>query len=222
MMTPGKIALLLAVAGLAGCATQSDPWLQGETPKQLQVEHLRMKFVAAFAPGSAELSRTEAARLNAFLDQTGIRHNDHVYIEAPAEDPMAAARIGRVAKELDRRGLGAQTIPAEANGPAPNQLAMLVDRYVVSLPDCPDWQLPPNDDHGNLPASNLGCATTTNLGLMIDDPHDLIAGRTPGLNDGAPAINAVARYRDEKVKPLGSTSSGSAGSGASSSTSMTQ
>jgi pilus assembly protein CpaD len=102
---------------------------------------------------------------------------------------------------------------------------MLVDRYVVSLPDCPDWQLPPNDDHDNAPASNLGCSTTTNLGLMIDDPHDLVAGRTPGLADGAPAINAVGRYRDDKVKPLnaasGSSSSSSSSSG-SSSTSTSQ
>jgi pilus assembly protein CpaD len=220
--TPGTIALLLAVVGLAGCSPAPEPWLQGESPRHLEVQHLRMKFVAAFAPGTAELSRGEAARLDAFLDQSGIRRNDHLYVEASTEDRMAAARIGRIARELDRHGLGAQTIPAEAEGPGANQLALLVDRYVVNLPDCPNWALPPNDDHDNQPPANFGCSTTTNLGLMIDDPHDLVVGRTPGPAEGDPALNAMARYRADKVKPLASSAGSSSGgsSGASSSASQ--
>jgi pilus assembly protein CpaD len=217
MKTPGRIALAFALIGLAGCAPQPEHWLQGESPKQLQVEHLRMKYVAAFAPGSAELSRAEATRLDAFLDQSGIRRNDHLYIEAATDDRMAGMRIGQLAKALDRRGLGAQTIPTDADAPAPNQLTMLIDRYVVSLPDCPNWKLPPNDDHDNAVASNFGCATTTNLGLMIDDPHDLIAGRTPGPAEGDPALNAVSRYRNDKVKPLAGSSGGSSGGASSAS-----
>lgn len=207
-------ALGLAIAlGIAGCAPEPEHWVSGESPKQLHVDHLRMKFIATFAPGSADLSKTEIAKLDAFLDQSGVRHNDHVYIEASPDDHMAATRISRLAKELDRRGLGAQTIPADTDGPTPNQLTMLVDRYVVSLPDCPKWTLPPADDHGNEVASNFGCATTTDLGLMVDDPRDLVIGRTMGPADATPGIDAVSRYRDDKPKPLTS-SGGGTGAGA--------
>lgn len=217
MMKLNTALLTLAVAlSLGGCIQQPEEhWTSGETPKKLHVDHLRMKFVAMFAAGSADLSKEEIARLDAFLDQSGVRHNDHVYIEASASDRMATTRIGRLAKELDRRGLGAQTIPAEADGPTQNQVAMLVDRYVVSLPDCPNWTPPADDDHGNNVGSNFGCANMTNLGLMIDDPRDLVMGRTPGPSDAEPIINSVARYHNDKVKPLtGGSSSGGAGGGA--------
>lgn len=210
IMIKMNVAILgLAIAlGIAGCTPEAEHWVGGESPKRLHVDHLRMKFIATFAPDSADLSKTEIAKLDAFLDQSGVRHSDHVYIEASPDDPMAATRIGQLAQELDRRGLGAQAVPADADGPTANQLIVLVDRYVVSLPDCPNWTLPPANDHGNEVASNFGCATTTDLGLMIDDPRDLVIGRTMGPADANPAIDAVARYRDDKSKPLAGSGGG--------------
>jgi pilus assembly protein CpaD len=194
------LALVSALA-LAGCdiSPEPNPWTQGESPHPVHVDHLRMKFVADFAPGSSELASGVAARLDTFLDQSAIRANDRVYIEAPADGRLVAARIGQLVKRLDRRGLGAQTLPSSAAAGA-DQLTMLVDRYVVTLPDCPNWSLPPNDDHGNQPAPNFGCANATNFGLMIDDPRDLVVGRVPGPAEAEPGINAIHRYRTDRVK----------------------
>jgi pilus assembly protein CpaD len=210
-------ALCLATSvTLTGCDTmpEQNPWTQGESPQHLHVEHLRMKFVADFAPGSAELAGGSADRLEAFLAQSAVHGTDHVFIEAPADSRLAAMRIGRLVKLLDRRGLGAQTLPPASNASS-DQLVLLLDRYVVTLPECPNWTLPPKDDHGNGPATNFGCANATNFGLMVDDPRDLVMGRVPGPAESEPGINAIARYRSDKVKSIGTatgqTSSGGGG-----------
>jgi pilus assembly protein CpaD len=79
---------------------------------------------------------------------------------------------------------------------------LVVGRYVVTTPDCPDWTKPTTGDRGNSPSGNFGCATATNLGLMVADPGGLVVGRSLGPNDPYLSTGAVRRYRDDKVKPL--------------------
>ncbi len=216
-MIDRKIATLclLVATGIAGCAPETEKWTDGEAPKQLRVEHLRVQFTADFAPGSSAIDSVAKGKLEVFLAQAGIRPNDHVTIEAAAEDPLAATRINELAKELDRHGIGAQVQAATpGDGVAANHLVVVFDRYAMVLPNCPDWTPPPADDHGNDPSRNFGCANITNLGLMIDNPRDIVAGRTLGPADGEPGLNAIDRYRNDKVKPL-PTNGGASGGGAS-------
>ena len=58
--------------------------------------------------------------------------------------------------------------------------------YLVTLPPCPDWSRQSGTDFANLPHSNFGCATQTNLGLMIAEPEDLVRGRKLAPADGDP------------------------------------
>jgi len=78
--------------------------------------------------------------------------------------------------------------------------AVVVERYVVTPPDCPNWTKPPYGDHSNTPASNFGCATATNLGLMVADPRDLVIGRSLGPPRGDPALYGYSRYRVGKPR----------------------
>ena len=121
---------------------------------------------------------------------------------------------------LSRRGLGAETMAVPPSGVAPDHLLVLLDRYVVTPPACPDWSDSPNTPHSNVPGSNFGCATASNFALMVDNPRDLMVGRTLAPGEGDPALGAVQRYRNEAVKPLiGASASGGAPGGASSSSS---
>ena len=49
--------------------------------------------------------------------------------------------------------------------------------------------------------SNLGCATTANLGAMMADPAT-DPGRTPGAADAKGSAGAIQRYRAGKIRPL--------------------
>ena len=75
----------------------------------------------------------------------------------------------------------------------------IVGRYVVIPPKCPDWTKQSGADPSNRVSSNFNCATTSNLGLMLADPGDLIRGRPKGPGDGVAASRLVRKYRDGKV-----------------------
>jgi pilus assembly protein CpaD len=174
---------------------------------------VRLTHPAMFGPNAVKLSSEESQKLSAFLDNAQVSADDHVYIEQPANgDRLAAQRVGQIAHQLAARGIGVRTLPAKGDIPA-DQLTVLVERYVVTPPTCPDWTKDPVADHENEVYSNFGCANVTNLGLMVADPRDLVIGRQMGPEVGNPALAGVARYRDGKPKGLISAGSYQAGSG---------
>jgi len=90
---------------------------------------------------------------------------------------------------------------------APKQLRVEGNRVI--LPPCPNWSQYPASDFTNVKSSNFGCATATNLGLMVAYPADLAAGRELARADATPAVSGVTRYLTDKVK-LPETGSGAA------------
>lgn len=205
-------SLLCACAGLglllAACST-NDRAASTPPPKELKVTYTELKLRTDFVHAGAAFAPGAAAKLDAFLDDAGVTSDDHVYLEAARGDRLAAQRIGRISRELTRRGIGARVLPAADEGVDTDQLLVKVERYVVTPPKCPDWTKSPlYGQHDNQVASNFGCATTSNLGLMVADPRDLTVGRVMGPEEGDPAIASIARYRDGKPKPLPGSSSG--------------
>ncbi|HZB92476.1 MAG TPA: CpaD family pilus assembly lipoprotein [Stellaceae bacterium] len=210
-MTQRLILCLCAGLGLvlAACSSSDDTEVAPvTTPKQLKVDYTELTQPVGFVPGSARLESGEGARLDAFLDSSGVTPDDHVYLQTASGDPLAAQRIGTLSHALAQRGIGAKALPATEHGIAANRLLVKVERYVVTLPNCPDWTKTPFEAHDNGVGSNFGCATVSDFGLMVADPHDLVVGRTLGPEEGDPAIAAIERYRAGKPKDLLSNSSG--------------
>ena len=90
-----------------------------------------------------------------------------------------------------------------------NTLLVVVERYVVTPPDCPNWTKSSSDDHDNSQTSNFGCSTVTNLGLMVANPRDLVIARQLGPASAAQAGLAIQRYRSGQTAPLPSDTAGS-------------
>jgi pilus assembly protein CpaD len=196
------VPLLCAALGLlaAGCTPSTSEWSSAAAPKTPRVQYTRLHHEAAFKPGSSELAAGEAAQLRRFFDQAAVTSEDHVYFEPAIEDRLTAARIGRLTKLVDAHGIGAKTLPAAEGALAHDSVNIVVERYVVVPPDCPNWTSPSVGDHSNQPGSNFGCSDATNLGLMVADPRDLLMGRTLGPAEGDAALAAVKRYREGKPK----------------------
>lgn len=187
---------------LAACSSDEDQLVPMVQPKQLKVDYTELKQPVDFVHNSAKLAPGEGERLRAFLSSSGVTPDDHVYLETASDDRLAAQRIGSVSRELDQRGIGAKVLPASERDVGVDSLLVKVERYVVTLPNCPDWTKSPYQSHDNQVASNYGCATVTNFGLMVADPRDLVVGRTLGPAEGDPAIAAIERYRAGKPKDL--------------------
>lgn len=65
---------------------------------------------------------------------------------------------------------------------------------IIIPPNCPDWSTGSNINYGNTKSSNYGCATITNFGEMIEDPNDMITGKSTRLTNGARSGLPVSAY----------------------------
>jgi len=198
--------LAATAAALAACGPTTSHWSPAESPKRNTVQWVRFTHPVHFAPGAADLDPSETRRLDAFLDRIGAGADDQIRIASFADpglgENLAARRAGVVATHLRDRGLWSRRATAPAQSVAGEDTAtVLLGRYVVTPPDCPDWRKPPTGDFANHAASNFGCASATNLGLMLADPGDLIRGRSMGPGDGDALARGVRKYREGEAKP---------------------
>jgi len=219
------ICLALACGALAACDYPGE-WSAAEAPRQLRVDFQRLSHTAGFGASATQLAQTEQESLTAFLQAAQVTTDDPVYLEGAASDRLSGARISALARDLTRQGYSVATLPAAPDAVPKNALLVVVERYVVTPPDCPNWTKSSSDDHENAQSSNFGCADATNLGLMVADPRDLVISRQLGPAGAAQAGLAIQRYRAGQTTPLigtqagqtyGSTQSGAGGGGAPSS-----
>ena len=207
-------ALVLGLAALAApaCTPTESYWSEAQAvSRQSRVEPVRLLHDVRFAAG-AQLSPTEGARLEDFLDRHDVGYGDRVYVLTETRGG-SEQRTSNVVNYMAAQGIKA--VPLASPEAEPGLVRVVVNRYVVVPPNCPDWSKPATSDYGNTPMSNLGCATTANLGAMIADPGELIRGRTPGPADAEGSSGSIQRYRAGKIKPLQTltTDGGAAGGG---------
>ncbi|MGH7124289.1 MAG: CpaD family pilus assembly lipoprotein, partial [Stellaceae bacterium] len=202
------LGLALICGALAACDSPGE-WSAAEAPRQLRVDFQRLTHTAGFSASATQLAQNEQESLGAFLQTAQVTTDDPVYLEGPAGDRLSAQRISTLARNLTQQGYSVATLPAAPDAVPRNALLVVVERYVVTPPACPNWTKSQSGDHENAQNSNFGCSDATNLGLMVADPRDLVIGRDLGPAGAAQAGLAIQRYRDGKTSPLSPTSAGS-------------
>jgi pilus assembly protein CpaD len=212
-----RAALLSAALALAACDSPIEQWQPVQAPKTSTVEFVRLNHTVRFAPGAAVPAPIETRRLMNFVDDAEIAGGDEIYLDAAPTDRLSQARQASIRRLLSQRGIRTTALPAIAGADGErlalgDEVALQVERYVVTPPACPNWSKPPGGDPTNTVGSNFGCATTTNLGLMIANPRDLLIGRKPGPADAEPALRAIQNYRSGN--PIVLPNNGQAQSGA--------
>lgn len=83
---------------------------------------------------------------------------------------------------------------------------------VASAQPCPPFVDHPEDSHANTASPYGGCTNRVNLEEMLEDKHDLAAGRALGPANGEREAKAVKDYEEGKTK-TSPTSGASAGTG---------
>jgi pilus assembly protein CpaD len=201
------LGLALVCGALAACDSPGE-WSAAEAPRQLRVDFQRLTHTAGFAASATQLAQTEQESLGAFLHAAQVTTDDPVYLESATGDRLSAARISTLARDLTRQGYSVATLPDAPDAVPRNTLLVVVERYVVTPPDCPNWTKSSSDDHENATTSNFGCSDVTNLGLMVADPRDLVLGRDLGPAGAVQAGLAIQRYRAGQTSPLFGTQAG--------------
>ena len=196
-----RSAVGLGLLVAAACAPTESYWSEAQAKKDNKVEPVRLLHDVRFASGT-QLSPTEMAQLNGFIARHDIGYGDRVYVlsDAKTANDAGSQRSTTVMRYMAAHGIKAAGLPSpEAQ---PGLVRIVVNRYVVVPPNCPDWSKPSTPDYGNTAMGNLGCSTTANLGLMVADPGELIQGRAPGSADAEGSSGAIQRYRTGKITPL--------------------
>ncbi|HEX7008231.1 MAG TPA: CpaD family pilus assembly lipoprotein [Alphaproteobacteria bacterium] len=219
---PGRSGALaaaaVALALLGGCESIPDNLVP--PPKAVKAsEPLRSEWVEAqhqvpFAVNDARLSTTAMADIDSFLSRMDVGAGDRIAVTAETLGApqtvrtLADRRRAAVMKYLqDRRfpAAGADMVATSDNA----NVWIRVGRYVVRLPDCPDWErLHHGAAYVDGPYKNFGCMTYTALGKMVIDPGDLAGGAPTGPADGAWMASGVQRYRTGKVHSADNASGG--------------
>ena len=194
-----KLHPLLAVGfALTLSACLPAEYTDNEAPKNLTLDNASAHLEMRFPPGSSHLGARDAARLRTMAATGGVAPADRVTVAVGGSPALATARFDAIAAELLRYRIAATPrIPAPVGT---NQAVIESERYLVTLPKCPNWSKFPAERYENTFPSNFGCATAVNLGMIIASPADLVEGRPLAMADGQPAAAAVNRYLNDRVQ----------------------
>lgn len=191
--------LAAAVIGLGACAPATEHWTPAESPKSPRIDWVTFHHRVAFDPGAPGMTEDEAARLARFIrrlaDPAASSTRVTVQGARDRDTRLAIRREATVLARLRNAGLAPVLAPAADGAAAGDGVTVTVGRYVASAPRCPDWSKPADGDPANVPSSNFGCATATNLVRMVVDPGTLVRGRAPGPADGEALAGGIEAYR---------------------------
>lgn len=207
------IFALLAASGLAACA---NPVVQQATVDTVH-DAVRADTMAAvnFTPGASHLDAGQLNGLRAMVAAGRRAQRDEFAVVSDGSGgPVQRMRARRVAQSLSEAGAHWVTTAVEpAMAMGPNSVVVVRSEYLIASNRCPNY-LPAamwNPNEAAMPG--FGCADAYNMGQMLARPRDAAVGRSPGPADGTVNAEAVARYREGKVRPLDTTDAPPIGGG---------
>ncbi len=184
------IALLLPFVLLAGCSHVSETANTRIGDRDMRN---RVELVRIIQPVRAEEAIGVDGPARRFLDEIGFGYGDRLALVTGASFPSAArADLERLVRAYGGRLVAA---PPLSRMPEPNEALLVIERYRVTSPPCPEKRLNMSHNHGNAPAPQFGCANLINLGQMVADAGHLLAGVPAGANDSERATAAIEAWR---------------------------
>ena len=195
---------LLAVLAVivAGCAQTVADCTPAATPNDIQVKWVTHEHSININSPASQLTNQEARSLDRFLSEIDLRPSDRLFVDVGPQsgEVVSDARIDAINEQLRHYIPGAQATAITGEKGTNKNIRLIVGRYVVLPPNCPNLSSPSSSNPGNLTDSNFGCSTQRNLGLMLADPGDLLRGRTLGPGNGEALSRSIRAYRAGKAK----------------------
>ena len=153
---------------------------------------------------------SELQRLDQWMDIMDIGYGDRVALDFGGGYGNKAAEdaIDRVAA---RRGLLlSDYAPVTPQSFAPGTVRVVVTRSTATVSGCPDWSKKSESEFWGATHTNYGCATNSNMAVMVANPEDLISGQNADGSYTRSGVRAVNKY-NEGGSEGGGSSGGSSG-----------
>lgn len=197
--------LLLAGAAVlaAGCAQSAKQGVYSagghlEPGVRAVMTEMRLEPVS----GTGALSPIDEEAVTVFAAAYRSEGSGPVVISRPQGESVDPAAAGRAAGEaraiLLAHGLAPSNVregPFAAQGPA--GLILSYETHEAVLPACTDIsRIDLASTKSNSALASFGCATATNLALMVVDPRDLVAMRASEPADTTRRVIVMQKYRE--------------------------
>lgn len=207
-----KTSLLAAVAILpallGGCEERRlmtyATWKQTDAFEEPQAMVQQLTHTVRFKANSAELTSAEKAALLQFIDRQGIQPGTKVVLRSETAKETEAAtvsdRLAALRRVLAGRSFQVEMAPPNPTGKA-EEVSVVAYKMSVSPIACEGYNAPIALDQEWRPVWNMGCYNATNLGLMLENPADLVAGRPLPPADGEGQTLSIQRYRTGQTYP---------------------
>jgi pilus assembly protein CpaD len=186
---------VIALVSVSACVPSAAQYSGAANEKRNEVRMVRLTHAVEVAGGS-KLGVNAAAGLDLFLAENSIGYGDSLSLDA-GDEPAGDNDRAAIANHLRGRGLllgNQQTIAGVM--PAAGTIVLVVDRYVVTTPNCNDWSNKSKPNYANAESAAFGCSTRAILGQMVANPRDLVRGQEDDGPNAAAATNAVGSYVD--------------------------
>lgn len=211
------LSLLVVSFAITGCMQHGDRFFldplnlqvnqSAREPKTAVVTPSETSFAVRFPMGESALEDAERRAAVGFLNRRATETSDEVFVDFGVlheTTEIAADRRVTISEVIVAAGLSPENVRVRANvrGVAENEINLTVRTFLVTLPGCPDFTSRSGRTFDNRPHSNWGCATATNLGLMVAEPSDLLRGRGDTHGDAAALVLSTQRLRAGQTKAL--------------------
>jgi pilus assembly protein CpaD len=192
-------ALGLLCMALGACTPQLDAYESGQMRliRNTGTVEQNRQTVTVLVDGTGNAREQDVRSTIQALTLLGDPLTTHAMIEGAA----TATRSGAV-RFLQNFGVPRANIAFSSTAAQGAGVSLVLSRYTVTPPECPAWDDLLENYVSNGPTVPLGCANVRNLNLMVEDPRDLLVGRTTGPTDAGHEVKAIERYMEDKVKPL--------------------
>lgn len=217
--------MLIVALPLAGC-TQFD--MQGYDPKDYYAKHpienrveTRTAEVATqFMPGHNRLTADAVSQVRGGLREFSPHAVESARIVLHPSQQYNSARRDHLTRLLRSMGYAPGLIAFDTSDALTRDgVDIVVDYASVVSPRCPDWRTSPVTTYSNTSQAGYGCATVTNLGLMVADPRDLEKGHGTTAQDTNRSSVVIQQYRSNQAIIESSSGGGSSSKSSSSSSS---
>lgn len=198
------VAAILSIAILPLLSACSEYDLQGINPQEYYTSHpiankveVRHQLVSLEFVGSSNNLVDNYSDI--FFEQIGkIKPNSVAAITLEVTDKVSHnhQQMQYIKNLLRKSGYTVPIKVSVGTAELPKNGALIDFTYAAVIqPDCPDWKRSPVTTYSNTLPANFGCASTVNLGLMIDNPRDLILGQDSRISGTERSSKVLSDYR---------------------------
>jgi pilus assembly protein CpaD len=183
-------------------------------PVENRVETKNTTYTVHFQPDADRLTGDDIASLRGSVRDISPLAVESVQIQMHPSQVKNQNRQQHLTKLLRSMGYPERAIIVEPSETLTKDDVQVNIAYAsVISPRCPDWRRSPITSYSNTSHGNIGCASTTNLGLMVADPRDLVHGEGNVSPDSQRNSTVIQNYRSGVEIAPAPASSGTSGSG---------